>query len=200
MAKTKGWGTMRLDPPDRTPIRMVILERAPSGPMGSLGSRRDLAELVVLFHAGTRSLVDLALSAVGRIKRIEHDGQHVVEAVLMIGDERGGRAHAARAILGRALMAHQEAMGSGEIVLQAEPSADHGLRHEVLTLAGTLTSEARDGSVGISVRFGPELQPLPTSQLAEGVIDVSVEDGEAPDELDKSGVRLRASMWAGAWG
>lgn len=200
MGKGKDWGIMRLDA-DRVPIRMVILERAPSAPMGMLGTRKDLGELVVLFHAGTRSLVDLALAAVGRIRRLELSGQHVAEAVLMIGDERGGRAHAARAILGRALLAHQEAMGSGQIVLQAHPSADYELKDEILALAGMLTSEAHGGSVTINVRFGAEGPPLEVRATAVGdVVDVSVEDGDRPDEVEKSGIRVRSSVEAEASG
>jgi len=134
----------------RPPVRLLIAEEGASVAHRRTSGNNGHSELAIFVPAGSDSPSRLALRTLRHIADIERSGQRISRAVITAGARSDGQVLAARSLVARALIAHQTAVGCGELVLVTRADAGSRAQHELLALAGTLTSEL--GTSRISIR------------------------------------------------
>jgi|GEM_PF-5078290 len=143
------------------PTTILVLEQGAAWPDCLASCRRGGTDTVVIAQDELEHPLLLARRVESRAARLQAEGRPIVAAILAVGggrdapDDAEGRARTARALL-RSL---QESPGTpGTLWLTAPPRPSDVTRHELLALAGTLTSLLHGSGVTIAVRFG-EVEP-----------------------------------------
>jgi hypothetical protein len=121
----------------------------------------DGPELVVVAQDQADSAAGFSARAERRIAELERAGRAASRAVVAVGTDSGDATGAARFMAARAALHHLLRSGKGLLVLQANDSASASLRHQLLALAGALTTELAGADVVVRVRFGVGSRDLP---------------------------------------
>lgn len=130
-------------------VKLLIAERD-----SVLGGRRRAGgadELCVFVPSGSGSPGDLALRTLRHIAAVERSGQRIVRAVIGAGPRSCGQVLAARTLMARAVIAHQCSVGAGELIFTCTAGPGSRVQHELLALAGTLTSELGTSRIAVRV-------------------------------------------------
>ena len=139
-------------------VRLMVVESGARLPDASAcGAPSDT--VVLQERAGHAS--ELADALTRHIARAERAGRQIEEAMILVANDNHAVSRRTRLLLARELVAHQIRSGGGEMLFWAAGHAADGARHELLALAGTLTSELGTSPVSIRVLFGERRSAMP---------------------------------------
>lgn len=160
-------------------VRLIVLEEGTLGFEPPGPASEAALEVAVLVQSSAELPSELVGRAIRRLFSLERSDRVVVEAIIAAGASGDGDALRARAQLSRAILSHMTRAGSGEIALAAGSDARAELRHELLELAGELTGEAQNPSVGVRVLFGPQKREIERKSGVHDAPAVSLLTGRA---------------------
>jgi hypothetical protein len=149
-------------------VVLVLLETGARLVESIAHASNDGPELIVVAQEQSDGARGFGLRAAHRIAALERSGRAASRAVVAVGDRSGERTTAARSAAARLALRHLKRSGRGVLVLQASETAGHSLRHELLSLAGSLTSEIAGADLMVRVRFGGGSQDLPDAVDCSG--------------------------------
>lgn len=133
------------------PMTLVVVEDGVSLPKDLGRVDGGFYELVVVAQDRI-TLTDLVLRVSRTLVSFEQRGRRLERAILVVGGQSDASAHAARCLIARSLAAHLATAAKGELEIVSHKGNEASRRHELLALAGILTSEA-PSHLSVSVRF-----------------------------------------------
>jgi hypothetical protein len=155
------------------PMTLVVVEDGTTLPKDLGRADGGFYELVVVAQDRVTP-TDLVLRVARNLASFEQRGRRLERAMLVVGDRSDASADAARCLIARSLAAHLAASSNGELEIVCGQGSKASRRHELLALAGVLTSEA-PSNLSVSVRF----EPLAVDEaLPSGVYPRHELDGE----------------------
>jgi hypothetical protein len=137
-------------PTEADELHLVLIE---NGAPFAVHAQPNQRVVVAIAQTADERPVDFALRAIERIARLERKGRWAAEVTLAVGQNDGDSLLATRALVARALLQHLMNTRESVLVLHADRGANDGSRHELMALAGTLTTELVGSSVMVRVRF-----------------------------------------------
>ena len=137
-------------------VLLVVLERGGAWPACVEECRLRTSETVVLAQGDGETPSELAERACRRLARLSESGKGVEGAAIATGDASDPNQAASRCTISQAILrGMREATDSGKrLWLVASERSSRGKQHDLLALAGELTSEFVDPELSISVTFG----------------------------------------------
>jgi hypothetical protein len=150
-------------------VLLVVLERGGAWPSCVEECRLRTTETVVLAQGERESPSELATRACRRLARLSETGKGVEGAAIATGDANDHDLAASRCTISQAILrGMREATDSGkQLWLVASERASRGKQHDLLALAGELTSEFVDPELSISVTFGGPARAADKPELGE---------------------------------
>ncbi len=148
-------------------VLLVVLERGSVWPQCVEPCRLRTSETVVVAQGDGETPSELAARACRRLARIQATGREVEGGAIAAGAATDADLASSRCAISQAILrGMREAEDSGKrLWLVAPERAPHGTRHELLALAGELTSEFVDPELSVSVKFESELrEPTPAER------------------------------------
>lgn len=136
-------------------VRLIVLEDGAFAFEPPEPSSDAPLEVAVLVQSAGERPAELAARAIRRLSQLERSDRVVREAVIAAGPSSGAEVLESRAALARAILKHIVERGVGEIALAAGSEARPELRHELLSLAESLTAQPNSPGVSVRVLFGP---------------------------------------------
>lgn len=133
------------------PTTLVVVEDGTTLPKNIGRADGGFHELVVVAQDRVTP-TDLVLRVARTLVSFEQRGRTLERAVLIVGGRNDASADAARCLIARSLAAHLATSSKGELEIVYCKSDKASRRHELLALAGVLTSEA-PSHLSVSVRF-----------------------------------------------
>lgn len=161
---------MKSDQPGE--VLLVVLERGAAWPacVEDCRLRTGTADTVVLAQSEDESPCELAQRACKRLASLLASGRGLQTAAIAAGDATDLDVLASRCAISQAVLrGMRQATDAGkQLWLVAPQRASHGTRHQLMALAGTLTSGHGDPELSISVQFpagDKPMQPSKTEKL-----------------------------------
>ncbi len=98
---------------------------------------------------------ELALRVARRIERLTRQGTPLEAGVFVASDTTDDDVFASRCLMARAMLRGMAAAREPRLVFEVPSTVSDAGRHELLALAGTLTSQLDSSHVQVLVRFAP---------------------------------------------
>lgn len=144
---------------DRGACVVIVEQGVP--PLGSLDPDGicDACLRAVVAQQHDETPAELALRVARRIERLTRQGTPLEAGVFVASDATDDEVFASRCLMARAMLRGMSEARAPRLVFEVPASVSDAGRHELLALAGTLTSQLDSHHVQVLVRFAEVAEP-----------------------------------------
>jgi hypothetical protein len=138
--------------PSARPTRLILVEDSARWPL--VASTRPTETMVIAQSGDTYEA--FGARAMRKLASLAATKRPVRSAFLAVGERSAGDAAHGRAAIARAVAAHMNQSGGGELIFVSQPESGVEVRRTLVSLADGLLAELGPNDISISIQFGPE--------------------------------------------